>query len=448
MNVIPLGFNIALWAQQTLLEGDFFAQNTDVVQPGEIAPFYARAGHTLDTVDVDGDGENDMMIMLGGFTPSPSNDIWITEDGNNWVFCGYAPWSPRAWHATTTFQGTLWLMGGTPLNNEVWKLEAVRRVQRVHSPLTRSLYNNYTFELDWTRMPDAPWSPRVGMSVVSQWFYDTSKGEVFANTTERIVLVGGYGGFLEDGPDKVKYDGFSCRSDSWTTINGFNWTLLNAKNSFPARAWAAMITYRGEDPRLWIKGHIDLPRVPRIYIFGGGFVGFSTTSKKRVNTMDAYSDAYWSEDGITWQQMNYQEGGGSAFIEFYSSELWSKTLVNSQTTYLGLWGATVNSFNASSGDEFPGDLILIGGDFDGAGGFSSSVFQSLPGMFCNVAGVQCSGNGQCQGNGKCLCDEGFDGLSCEQDNRVISAAISFIRLPIVSLFVTLMVTLMTSFFMS
>lgn len=369
-----------------------------------------------------------MMVMLGGFTPSPSNDIWISEDGNNWVYCGNAPWSPRAWHSTTIFQGKLWLMGGTPLNSEVWMLDNVTRVMRAHNPLTRSLFNNYTFELDWVQMPDAPWSPRVGMSVVSQWYYNTSAGQGFTDTAERMVLVGGYGGFLDYGANKDKFDGFSCRADSWTTYDGRTWSLLSSKINVPARAWAAMITYRGYDPRLWIRGHIDLPKVPRIYLFGGGYVGFSISSQKRVTTIRGYSDSYWSEDGITWNQMNYQEGGGSTFVEFYSSELWSRTLVNSQTTYLGMWGATINSFNASNGEEFPGDLILIGGDYDGAGGFSSAVFQSLGGLFCNIVGVQCNGNGQCGENGKCTCDEGFEGLTCDIDNRIISAATGLARL--------------------
>lgn len=38
----------AIWAQQIDLSGDFFAENTDVVQPGDIAPFFPRFGHSLD----------------------------------------------------------------------------------------------------------------------------------------------------------------------------------------------------------------------------------------------------------------------------------------------------------------------------------------------------------------------------------------------------------------
>lgn len=92
----------------TEITGDFFAQNTDVTQPGPIAPWYAvnsssstvctvytahafllrryeRYGHSLTAVDTDGDGKTDMMVLLGGYSSSPSNDQWVTRDGVHWM---------------------------------------------------------------------------------------------------------------------------------------------------------------------------------------------------------------------------------------------------------------------------------------------------------------------------------------------------------------------------
>jgi hypothetical protein len=46
---------------------------------------YERYGHTLSSVDTDGDGKEDMMVQLGGFASSPSNDQWVTTDGTHWV---------------------------------------------------------------------------------------------------------------------------------------------------------------------------------------------------------------------------------------------------------------------------------------------------------------------------------------------------------------------------
>lgn len=68
-------------------------------------PRFQRYGHSLDAVDLDGDGVEDLMIQLGGYASQPSNDMWVTADGNKWVYAGLAPWSPRAWHFTSTFQG-------------------------------------------------------------------------------------------------------------------------------------------------------------------------------------------------------------------------------------------------------------------------------------------------------------------------------------------------------
>lgn len=51
---------------------------------GPIPPWFKRYGHSLDAVDINGDGISDVMILMGGYSPSPSNDVWITEDGVNW----------------------------------------------------------------------------------------------------------------------------------------------------------------------------------------------------------------------------------------------------------------------------------------------------------------------------------------------------------------------------
>ena len=113
----------ANYIQEEKIQGDFFAQNADVQQPGPIAPFYARFGHTLDSVSIgaiNGDSNlaldrygrpvKDMMILAGGFSPDPSNDVWVTTDGRTWLYAGLAPWSPRAWHRTAHYNGTLTML--------------------------------------------------------------------------------------------------------------------------------------------------------------------------------------------------------------------------------------------------------------------------------------------------------------------------------------------------
>ena len=46
---------------------------------------YTRYGHSLDALDFNNDGIDDYMILAGGYSPEPSNDVWVTTDGTTWV---------------------------------------------------------------------------------------------------------------------------------------------------------------------------------------------------------------------------------------------------------------------------------------------------------------------------------------------------------------------------
>ncbi len=63
------------------------------------------------------------MILTGGHTPIPSNDVWVSEDGLKWRLVGNAPWPSRAWHASAVLNGYLLISGGSPLTNDVWRLD-------------------------------------------------------------------------------------------------------------------------------------------------------------------------------------------------------------------------------------------------------------------------------------------------------------------------------------
>lgn len=54
------------------------------------------------------------------------------------------------------------------------------------------------------------------------------------------------------------------------------------------------------------------PRPPKIYIFGGGYIGSSITSTRRVTSMSGYADSWWSRDGSHWYKISYEEGKPSA----------------------------------------------------------------------------------------------------------------------------------------
>ena len=417
-------FDIALgqnWQQMQLMTGDFYAQNADVVQPGKIAPWFQRFGHTLTAYDSNGDGFNDMMLLMGGFAPMAMNDIWVTVDGSHWTF-HEAPWPGRGWHSTVVNNGTLYVMGGSPFTNDVWRLESIKKVNRTVDPLTRASFSPYTYESKWKQLDDAPWAPRAGMHVVSQWYWNFT-GPASAVTfrrardptrvpeselaVQRIVLVGGYGGWQTTDP---KFDGMFTRGDVWTCTNGTDWVLLN-DSAIPGRAWQGMTVFtRDTQINAVTPSMFDASLAagtlapPRIWIFGGAYVGGTTKTTGITLQLKGWTDALWSRDGVTWTQVNFQEGAGirgayDNFVKFYSSQLWSKTMINGQSQYLGLWGQTLEMFNNT--------LILIAGDKTGAGTMTSTTYGSLNGILCDRLGVVCSGAGVCgPQNRGCICNPG------------------------------------------
>ena len=67
--------------------------------------------------------------------------------------------------------------------------------------------------------------------------------------------------------------------------------------------------------------------------------------------MEGKLDAFWSTDGIAWNKISYEEGGGPSPLPQYSSQEWTNTAVKSSAVHLGMWGASMVEFNATSGNE-------------------------------------------------------------------------------------------------
>ena len=142
------------WNKAMEIYGDFIQGigNFDAKVGGEVAPWYSRYGHSMDAIDTDGDGTNDLMVLMGGLSPMPSNDIWISPNGTTWFFERNAVWSERAYHATTVFKNRLLVMGGTPLNNEVWSGYFIRDSSQRGG-----------YRIGWSRQVDnseTSWAPR------------------------------------------------------------------------------------------------------------------------------------------------------------------------------------------------------------------------------------------------------------------------------------------------
>lgn len=90
-----------------------------------------------------------------------------------------------------------------------------------------------------------------------------------------------------------------------------------------------------------------------MYLFGGGHIGFTTSSTARITEMQGLYDALVSRDGITWTQINYQEGGPPSLVPRYSSQEWAKGIINGNVVYVGVWGMTALHFKSNNDTVSP-----------------------------------------------------------------------------------------------
>jgi len=211
-------YDATVWYRVDELTGDFYLQNTDVIIPGPVAPWYQRYGHSVDvvpalaqvdwvrslnascadtTITLETDPgcfeanatETQAMVMCGGFAPNPVTDVWVSLDGTDWQFIHAAPWSARGWHAHAVFRGVLYIIGGSPLSNDVWEGHNLTRSEEDHE-----------WSMDWRlAVEEAPWMPRAASAAVTQEWVEgvneTVNGVDVYYEADRstLYLLGGYG---------------------------------------------------------------------------------------------------------------------------------------------------------------------------------------------------------------------------------------------------------------
>ena len=399
------------WHKMRNLKGDykFGIGNWDAKVPGPVAPWYSRFGHSLNALDANNDGVTDAMVLTGGDSPIPSNDVWISPDGEHWYFDGYAPWSERSHHASALFQGELWIIGGAPLSNDVWAGKLVENDEKESG-----------YSVNWRMMTapmESPWSPRAGSCATTQlrreYFNETSLETTYK---EYLYLIGGFAGFPIGDP---RYDNLRTRNDVWVTNNGHDWTRLlpPGKSTMPwvGRAWHGCVTWNDPvDKSIGVnRAALNMRRkslsYPRIYIAGGGYTG--TKGNNVVTRLEGYLDVWWSYDGSSWQKVNYMEGSNDSL---YSTSEWAEVTNDSKLKWRGKWGFTLEAFHTSvdlntdgsidsdtvsiqfiANDNDPDNIVsqsetflnenkvpslfLIGGKFVEDGPYTNDVFLSQPG---------------------------------------------------------------------
>ena len=88
-----------------------------------------------------------------------------------------------------------------------------------------------------------------------------------------------------------------------------------------------------------------------MYIMGGGYIG--TKRNHVIRKMEGYVDAWWSRDGMNWQQVNLKDSAGAAL---YTTQEWTETAVEGVDINIGKWGFTIETFKRS--EDMNGDGVI------------------------------------------------------------------------------------------
>ncbi|CAM9754300.1 unnamed protein product [Ascophyllum nodosum] len=336
------------------------------------------------------------MILAGGYTPNADNDVWVTEDGNDWRFAGNANWTGRGWHESSIFQDKLFIIGGSPLNNDVWAAD-----------IAHNAAGSWVFT--WEAMSsgdDTPFSPRAGLAAAVIWQPAAEDADGSSRNNDTLFVMGGFGGWPEG---DSRHDGLRCRNDVYKTKDGVTWSVVTEGAAWGPRGWFDVSTLTNvSDPYSDVTTSSSSRTMtgngPRMWLAGGGYMGQNRNNI--VYSMIGYVDMWFSSDGLTWHKVNYEEGEGS---NLYSSMGWALTEVDNVATYLGKWGHRMlaSTVEDGQGGSEPA-LYFIAGDTVGGGSFVSDVFVSTETLFCTLEGIVCGGVGTCVDFG-CECPPALAG---------------------------------------
>ncbi|KDO26193.1 hypothetical protein SPRG_08555 [Saprolegnia parasitica CBS 223.65] len=404
----------------TSVDGDVWSQVIDE------SPFPRRFGHSLTVFPEPSLSGQPILVLLGGYVPTPANDIWYSLDGVAWSQVSYnVPWSPRGWHCAITLNSLFYVMGGSPLNNDVW-------------------YTSSVVGGNWKKLPSVPWSPRAGHACVTHSIRNATLGDESAQDVG--VLLGGWGADTEMLNDVYRID------------ISQTWVQATPAAEWPVRAFTSLISLHASTPSDYLFG-------PRLWLLGGGRIGHG------IWPMHTYSDVWQSRDGVTWLPISSDALG-------QSTAGWCQVLIDGAYTCLGKWGHTalvtsrnvpnvnVCGFNCrseSNATNLNGSVIpqcdpkstpsgatvsttIVNGIYhmsssfaDGCGVCTTAryypvttlptivvlggstggdkvadVFRSTDFFLCEKNGQVCSNQGSCVTGGVCMCDPLWGGEYCDQ----------------------------------
>lgn len=233
------------------------------------ADFGARRSHGATVL-------NDQMWIVGGESGTPGNlkqhnDAWFSKDGESWMAATKnAAFSERKQHTLSSFNGRMWVIGGTG-NTTGTKSDIWVSGDGIHWSLA---VNN------------APFGPRESHTAV-----------VFDN---KLWVIGGYRDTLKNGIwESIYYN------DVWYSPNGFDWFLATPNAKFTPR-----------------RNHTTVSDGKTMWTMAGNGDNYTY-----------FNDVWRSADGITWNKVAlsdpYEERSGHSSV-FFDEKIW---LINGYPIY-------------------------------------------------------------------------------------------------------------------
>lgn len=392
-SIIVAGGHVDEYKTQTLFQAtkqsDVWASEDGAnwQQVVEEANWRPRYGHTLTNYKLD---NVETLVLIGGFAPSPSNDVWTSLDGEMWnstAVCvhhrlesrctGGAPFPGRGWHASTVFLDRIYVLGGSPLTNDVW-------------------WTNDTVHWYEAKTP-VPWTRRCCMAAEAQVnIVKDAYNQTFIQ--HKMFMFGGWDG--------------ASRNDVWYTLDGEAWTLATPAAPWTARGWMSTVTLR--------TGSVADTRSPRIWMAGGGNIGAG------VRLMKPTWDVWTTRDGVIWVEVSSDSTG-------QSTAEWCMTDVRGEELCMGKWSSalvvhsrTVDAYelvwDRALRQEVPRligrrvevpALYMVGGATTES--LNSDVYHTDDGFLCEKGGTMCSGHGLCVLGPLCTRLDGELGVADDDD---------------------------------
>ncbi len=246
---------------------------------------------------------NGKLWIMGGESPTYSNDVWSSTDGIAWnQETANAAWAARTNYSSVVFDNKMWILGGSPGGylNDVW---------------------SSTDGITWTQATaNAAWAARTNFSTVA---FDG-----------KMWIIGG--AYATSG-------GTTPRSDVWSSSDGVTWTQT-ADGAFPARYGLSALAY---DDKLWIMAG-----------YGGGYKNDVWSSPDGITWTEATSSAAWStrhgSSSAVYDNKMWILGGSSG-----GSEVWSSA--DGNTWSLATGDAGWGSRNSSGAAVLNNRIWLVAG---------------------------------------------------------------------------------------